>query len=164
MFACLQICAWKKRDCFKGSLMFLQIKKSYSFSFNNTYIMELWVLHAKWHLIPCRITVGLICLSSWLSLKSLWGFQLYCRLSECVWGVGGFKFFSSTFFWKQNKVLKKLKESLYLIFSNNLTVAHRVMSRSPCPKCEHQRQEFGMEHCCSWQAQVLPELDIAPCV
>lgn len=103
--------------------MLLQIKKSYSLSFSTTYIMELWVLHAMWHLIPCSTTVGLICWSLWLALKSLWGFQLYCSLSECVWRAG-VKRFLINFIWKQNKgMLKKLKERLYLIFSSNLVGA-----------------------------------------
>lgn len=123
--------------------------------------MELWVLHAKWHLIPCRITVGLTCWSSWLALKSLWGFRLYCSLSECVWRVGA-KIFLINFIWKQNKVmLKKFKKSLYFIlFSSHLVVAHSIISRSPCPECKHQRQTFGKEHCYWWQAQVLPELKL----
>lgn len=37
----------------------------------NTYVTELWVLHAKRYLISCRITVGLVCLNSRLALKSL---------------------------------------------------------------------------------------------
>lgn len=50
----------------------------------NTYIMELWVVHAKWCLISCRITVGLVCSNSWLALKSPGG--LLSCIAVCLKG------------------------------------------------------------------------------